>query len=59
MLAASYARLGKSNKAALHADMAMKAHPNFSLAHWRTILPHRDPDAREHIIEGMERAGLN
>ncbi|MGI9452343.1 MAG: tetratricopeptide repeat protein [Geminicoccaceae bacterium] len=59
MLAASHARLGMLDKAAFHAHMAMKAHPDFSLARWRTILPHRDPHAREQIIEGFERAGLN
>lgn len=58
ILATSYARLGIYDKAAFHADMALKAHPDFSLAHWRTVLPHRDQDTRERIIEGMERAGL-
>ena len=59
VLAASHARLGMAERAAFHADMAMKAHPDFSLARWRTILPHRDSDVRELLIEGMERAGLH
>ncbi|MGI9492830.1 MAG: tetratricopeptide repeat protein [Geminicoccaceae bacterium] len=59
MLAASHARLGMFDKAAFHAHLAMKAHPDFSLARWRAILPHRDLDIREYLIEGMERAGLH
>lgn len=59
ILAMSYARLGMSEHSAHHADLAMKAHPNFSLAHWQTILPHRDPDLRERIIEGMARGGFH
>lgn len=59
LLAASYARLGMPDQSAHHAELAMKAHPNFSLAHWRTVLPHRDPAIRARIIEGLERAGLH
>jgi Tfp pilus assembly protein PilF len=59
VMAGSCARLGMGDRAAFHADLAMKAHPEFSLAHWRSILPIRDPDTSELVIEGMERAGLH
>ncbi len=59
MMAASHARLGMTDKAAHYADLALKAHPAFSLAHWQTILPHRNPDIRARIIDGLARAGLH
>lgn len=59
LMAASYARLGMTDKAAHQADLARRAQPTFSLDHWRTVLPHRDADVRAHIIEGHERAGFH
>ena len=59
MMAASYARLGMMDEASHHANLVMKVHPNFSLAHWRTVLPYRDPEIRARIVEGLERAGLH
>jgi tetratricopeptide (TPR) repeat protein len=58
VMAASYARMGLPEQAARHADLAMKAHPDFTLNHWRTVLPHRDPHIRERLIEDMARGGL-
>lgn len=58
VLASCSARLGLKNQAARHVDLALKAHPDFSLAHWRAILPHRDADTRERLVDGMERAGF-
>ncbi len=59
LLAASHTRLGMSDKAAYHVDLTLKVHPAFSLAHWQTILPHRDSDVRARIIDGLARAGLH
>lgn len=59
MMAASYAHLGVPDRAHHQANLLLRAHPNFSLAHWRTVLPHRDPDIRARIVEGLERAGLH
>jgi tetratricopeptide (TPR) repeat protein len=58
LLATSSSRLGLNDQAAHHVDLTLKVHPNFSLAHWRKILPHRDADHRERFIDDMERAGF-
>lgn len=58
LLAACHARLGMEREAARHVDIALKRHPDFTLAHWRKALPHRDADVRERLIEGMESAGF-
>ncbi len=58
LLATSSSRLGLNDQAAHHVDLTLKVHPDFSLAHWRKILPHRDPDNRERFIDDMERAGF-
>lgn len=58
ILAASYAQLGKIEKARLYAEKVMEAHPHFSLKHWRTVLPDKNPDDTEHFLEGLRKAGL-
>jgi adenylate cyclase len=58
MLASTYAHLGKIDEARHHAAQLMKAHPNFSIDHWRTVPPFQDPEPLERLIEGMRKAGL-
>jgi adenylate cyclase len=58
LLAASYAHLCKMEEARHHAALLMKVHPNFSLAHWREVLPFKDQRLLERLIEGMRKAGL-
>ena len=58
ILAASYAQLGKIDKARLYAEKVMEAHPHFSLKRWRTVLPDKNPDETEHFLEGLRKAGL-
>ncbi len=58
LLAASYAQLGKIEKARFCAEKVMEAHPHFSLKHWRTVLPDKNPDETEHFLEGLRKAGL-
>jgi hypothetical protein len=58
ILAVSYMFLGRPALAAYHREQTLKRHPGFSLAQWRTVLPHRDADLRAQIIELMEQAGL-
>jgi len=59
ILAASYAQLGKIEKARLYAEKVMEAHPHFSLKNWRTVLPDKNPDDTEHFLEGLRKAGLH
>ena len=58
LLAASYAHLGEVEKARQHAEQLMAAHPNFSISHWRRIVPDQDPEPLERLIDGMRKAGL-
>jgi TolB-like protein/Flp pilus assembly protein TadD len=58
LLAASHAYLGRMEEARHHAAQLMKAHPNFSIDHWRTVPPFKDPEPLERLIEGMRKAGL-
>ncbi|MDJ0612957.1 MAG: adenylate/guanylate cyclase domain-containing protein [Rhizobiaceae bacterium] len=58
ILAASYGMLGKTDEAKQQAALIMKAHPNFNLDHWASILPDFHDQDTEHFIEGLRRAGL-
>ena len=58
LLAASYALLGQMREARQHARQVLIAHPNFSIAHWRKVLPYRDSSHLAPFIEGLRKAGL-
>jgi tetratricopeptide (TPR) repeat protein len=58
LLAASHALLGQDELARFHAQQVLVVHPNFSIEHWRTVPPDKDPAALEIFIEGLRRAGL-
>ncbi|MEM1200274.1 MAG: adenylate/guanylate cyclase domain-containing protein [Pseudomonadota bacterium] len=58
LLAASYAQLGRHNQARFHASKVMEAHPNFSLEQWAKIMPDKYPEDTEHLVEGLQKAGL-
>ena len=58
LLAASYAYLGEQKKAEWYSNKVLEAHPNFSLEHWRQILPDKYEEDTNHYIEGLRKAGL-
>ena len=58
LLASSYAHLGNMEEARRHAAQLMAVHPNFSISHWRTVLPDWDQEPLERLIDGMRKAGL-
>jgi TolB-like protein/class 3 adenylate cyclase len=58
LLASSHALLGQMDEARRHARELMKAHPNFSIEHWRTVPPNKYPEELELFIEGLRKAGL-
>jgi adenylate cyclase len=58
LMAASYALLGQVNEARKHADALMQVHPNFSIAQWRKVPPHKYPEDLEVFVVGLRRAGL-
>ena len=58
LLASSYAHLSRMEEARHHAQQVLAIHPNFSLAHWRTVPPNKNPGENEVFIEGLRKAGL-
>jgi len=58
ILAACYGMLGKTAEAKQQADLILKAHPDFDLDHWASILPDAFDQDTDHFIEGLRKAGL-
>jgi TolB-like protein len=58
LLASSYGLLGRVNEARYHAGQVMVVHPEFSLEHWRTVPPYKNPEQLERLVEGLLIAGL-
>lgn len=56
--AASHAMLGEQDLAEVCARKAREVHPNFSVAHWMTIVPFRDRERIHHYEDGLRRAGF-
>jgi adenylate cyclase len=58
LLAASHALLGHVKEARQHAKLVLKAHPNFSIAHWKNVPPNKNPEDLQLFLEGLRKAGL-
>ena len=58
LLAAAYAQLGQMDFARGIAAKHKEAHPNFSLAHWSTVIPDRLEEDTQHFVEGLKKAGF-
>ncbi len=58
MLTASNALLGRMDEAHRHAAQILETHPEFTLKHWETVPPDRNPGPRDKLIEGLRKAGL-
>jgi tetratricopeptide (TPR) repeat protein len=58
LLASSYAHLGAMDEARRQAAQLLIAHPNFAIAHWRNVVPDRDPEPVQRLIDGLRKAGL-
>jgi adenylate cyclase len=58
LLAASHALLGEMAEARHYADQVLLLQPEFTLAHWRTVPPDRNPEPRDRFLEGLRKAGL-
>jgi adenylate cyclase len=58
LLAASHALLGQLADARFHATQLLIVHPDFSLDHWRTVVPGKNADTLERFMEGLRMAGL-
>jgi len=57
LLAASNAHLGRTAEAQQHAQQVIAVHPDFSIDHWRAVVPY-SPEPMKRFIEGLRLAGL-
>src|SRR5262245_27805383 len=53
LLAASYALSGRLEEARYHAQQVMSLYPDFTIEHWRTVPPDRNPEPLERFLEGL------
>jgi adenylate cyclase len=58
LLAASYALSDRLEQARYHAQQVMSVYPDFTIEHWRTVPPDRNPEPLERFLEGLRKAGL-
>jgi adenylate cyclase len=58
LLAAAYGHLGLPEQARSRWEEAFRVNPAYSLEHRRRILPYKDPDEFDRIVEGLRKAGL-
>ena len=57
-LAASYGQLGRQGEARKQVDAVLGKNPEFSLAKFAPTLKYRRDADREHLLEGLEKAGF-
>jgi len=58
ILAAALAQLGRLDEARQEAKLYLIGNPSFTIRRWLGTQPFRDEAAREHYIEGYQKAGL-
>lgn len=58
LLAATYGHLGNIKKATENWSQTQAINPDYSIDHKRSILPYRNPESFEQIIEGLQLAGI-
>jgi adenylate cyclase len=58
MVAGCHARLGDLDQARASAAACMATRPNFSIAHFMTKQPYKDPADAVHLAESLLMAGL-
>jgi tetratricopeptide (TPR) repeat protein len=55
---AALAQLGRIGEAHIEAQNYLRHHPEFTITRWVAQFPFRDPAPRDHIVEGLRKAGL-
>ena len=58
LLAACYGQMGLIEEAREAWREALRVNPNYSLEQRRKVLPYKNPDDFERVVEGLRRAGL-
>jgi adenylate cyclase len=57
-LACLYGRTGRHEEARRYWQETLEVNPNFSVGHLKQILPYRDPDTLDRLVEGLRQAGI-
>ncbi len=58
LLAASYGHLGRFDEARAAWQEVFRVNPNYSLEYRRKVLPYKNPDDFELVVDGLRKAGL-
>jgi adenylate cyclase len=58
LLAAAYGRMGQFEEAREAWREALRVNPAYSLEHRRKVLPYKNPENFERVVEGLRKAGL-
>ena len=58
LLAASYGHLGRFDEARVEWQEVFRINPDYSLEYRRKVLPYKNPDDFERVVDGLRRAGL-
>lgn len=58
LLTVCHALLDQMDEARHHARAVLRAHPNFTIAHWRKVPPVRRPEDLDLSVAAMRKAGL-
>ena len=58
LLAACYGQMGMIEEAREAWREAFRVNPDYSLEHRRKVLPYKNPDDFERVVEGLRKAGL-
>jgi tetratricopeptide (TPR) repeat protein len=57
-LAAAYGQMGQFEEAREAWREALRVNPTYSLEHRRKVLPYKNPEDFERVLEGLRKAGL-
>jgi adenylate cyclase len=58
LLAACYGHLGRKEEARAEWQEVFRVNPDYSLEYRRTVLPFKNPEEFEKIVDGLRKAGL-
>jgi adenylate cyclase len=58
LLAAAYGQMGRFDEAREQWREALRVNPDYSLEHRRKVLPYKNPDDFEAVVEGLRKAGV-
>lgn len=58
LLASSYGHLGRFGEARAAWEEVLRVNPDYSLAYRRKVLPYKNPEDFELVVDGLRKAGL-